>query len=234
MHRAYILHHYPYQEHGVLLKVFSEQYGLLPVIAKGAKRPKSPWYGVLAPFNQLSIEVAGKGDVKSLRKAELGQLRPQLSPEGMLSALYLNELLLQLCPEAEPMPELYELYSRALPALAAQSPDLVLREFEWHVLNELGYGLALEADHEGLPIHPEYYYHVAPGELPHRVLTQTQHAYLGQHLLNLQQQQWDCMMTRRAAKVLLAAWLDFYTHGKLGKRRAVLRQMMPQVQGVNA
>ncbi len=46
---AYVLHTRPYQESSLLVELLTPQ-GRISVIAKGAKRPKSSYRGILQPF----------------------------------------------------------------------------------------------------------------------------------------------------------------------------------------
>src|SRR5690625_7108362 len=60
----------------------------------------------------------------------------------MLSAWYLNELLLMLLPKEDPYPQLFATYEETLGALcqAPESVAPILRRFEWILLQETGYG----------------------------------------------------------------------------------------------
>lgn len=51
--RAFILHTRPYGETSLLLEAFSAEFGRIGLLAKGARRGKSPWRGLLQPFRLL-------------------------------------------------------------------------------------------------------------------------------------------------------------------------------------
>ncbi|MDF2530324.1 MAG: recO, partial [Gammaproteobacteria bacterium] len=91
---AFILHRYPYQDHSILLKLFMPHAGLVTAIAKGAKQPKSPLYGILQPFAPLLIKCRGRGEVLSLVQAEPAGKVFTFQQASLLSAFYLNELLM--------------------------------------------------------------------------------------------------------------------------------------------
>ena len=38
--RVYILHTYPFKETSLIAEIFSEKFGRIPVVAKGARRPR--------------------------------------------------------------------------------------------------------------------------------------------------------------------------------------------------
>lgn len=236
LHSAYILHHYPYQNHGVLLKLFTEQFGLVTAIAKGAKRPRSNWYGLVRPFMLLQLGYSGRGQVKSIKQIESTRVQSQLSQVAMLSGFYINELLLHFLQPEDPHGELFEAYQLCL--LALQVPediDVALRHFEWRLLNQLGYAPSLQQDHVGQPIDHEQHYQIMPGHLPvvlpiNQNNTSQQYAYPGQVLLAISAGQLQDPVVRRYAKYLLRQWLDFYLEGKVLKSRKLLQAFISQSQ----
>ncbi|MAL02518.1 MAG: DNA repair protein RecO [Alcaligenaceae bacterium] len=138
---AYLLHAVPWRETSLLIQVFSRDHGIVAMVAKGAKRPYSSLRSVLAGFQPLHLSWSGGGDVKTLTRADNAGLRP-LSGRTLMSAWYMNELLLSLLPREDPHPALFEAYDAALIQLAAGSAAAsALRRFEWILLHETGYGL---------------------------------------------------------------------------------------------
>ena len=146
---AYILHSHAYSETSLILDVFTRDYGRLPLVARGARRPRSSLRGILQAFQPLELGWFGAGEVRTLAKAEwLGGL-PLLSGTALMLGYYLNELLLKLLAREDAHIALFEAYTTALQALArADDADHAarLRQFEKTLLKELGYGLALERD----------------------------------------------------------------------------------------
>ena len=66
-------------------------------------------------------------------------------------------------PAEDPQPALFEHYAATLQALAANRPlEPLLRAFEWRLLDELGYGFALDTDLAGQPIAPDGIYRLQP------------------------------------------------------------------------
>ncbi|MBC7202803.1 MAG: DNA repair protein RecO [Pusillimonas sp.] len=138
---SYLLHAVPWRETSLLIQVFSRDYGVVAMVAKGAKRPYSSLRSVLAGFQPLLLSWSGSGEVKTLTRADNAGLRP-LSGRALMSAWYMNELLLLLLPREDPHPALFEAYDAALIQLAAGSGAAsALRRFEWILLHETGYGL---------------------------------------------------------------------------------------------
>ncbi len=156
---AYVLHRYDWSESSLIVELFTRAQGRVVAVAKGAKRPTSNFRPVLLPFLPLQV-LLGKppkdetSDVVNLRSAEWCGGVPLLPNQALMSAYYLNELLLKLLARQDPHAELFDAYADTLVALAlAQEPaappavDLaadtaseatVLRAFELVLLRELG------------------------------------------------------------------------------------------------
>jgi DNA repair protein RecO (recombination protein O) len=136
---AFVLHSYPYRETSLIVEVFSRDYGRIPLIAKGAKRPHSKLRGVLQTFQPLSISWSGKGEMRTLIDAEwIGGLLP-VEKSALLCGFYLNELLIKLLARDDPHPGLFDHYVATLNQLAHDEPvPIVLRKFEHALLKETG------------------------------------------------------------------------------------------------
>ena len=67
---AFILHARNYRETSQLLEAFTHIHGRIGLVAKGARRSKSPFRGALRLFQPLSISWSGRGDLATLRIAE--------------------------------------------------------------------------------------------------------------------------------------------------------------------
>ncbi len=165
--RAFVLHSYPYRETSLLVETFTAETGRVALLARGARRPRSEMRGVLQAFQPLQLSWSGAGDVKTLFKAEWqGGFAPP--PRAtLMSAFYLNELLLRFLPREDPHPALFESYETALRALAhAEAPDAtgqaaLLRRFELTLLTELGYAMPLThetGEYKGRPVTAERHY----------------------------------------------------------------------------
>jgi DNA repair protein RecO (recombination protein O) len=138
---AYLLHAAPWRETSLIIQTFSRSYGNVALVAKGAKRPHSVLRPVLSAFQPLSLSWSGAGEVKTLVRAECAGIRPYKG-RALMSAWYMNELLLRLLPREDAHPVLYDAYDEALEQLAYhQSAASALRRFEWMLLRETGYGL---------------------------------------------------------------------------------------------
>ncbi|MEI2417283.1 DNA repair protein RecO [Orrella sp. JC864] len=138
---GYMLHATPWRETSLVVQVFTREHGCLALVAKGAKRPYSVLRPVLSAFQPLLLSWSGSGEVKTLTRAECAGLHA-LSGSPLMSAWYMNELLLRLLAREDPHPVLFDAYVDALSQLASgQRAAAALRRFEWILLRETGYGV---------------------------------------------------------------------------------------------
>lgn len=144
---AYLLHATAWRETSLVIQMFTKQYGVVAMVAKGAKRPHSVLRPVLSAFQPLSVSWSGAGEVKTLTRADCIGILP-LQGRAYMSAWYMNELLLRLLPREDSHPVLFDAYQMGLEHLAGivDEPEHmpvsgVLRRFEWILLQETGYGL---------------------------------------------------------------------------------------------
>ena len=120
----------------------------MSVIAKGAKKPKSKFFGYLAPFTKLKITYSGRSELKTLTNIDrdFSQSTNSLSKTSY-SLLYINELLIRLLPKDAVPEDLFFLYESFLSKIhSGENIELTLRSFELDMLELLGYGLDFEND----------------------------------------------------------------------------------------
>ena len=164
---AYVLHLHPYSETSLVVDVFTRDHGRVPLLARGARRPRSAMRGMLMSFQPLELGWFGGGEVKTLARAEWLGGMPLLGGRCLLLGYYLNELLLKMLPREDAHGALFDAYAAALRALAAGAADAPeLRRFEKTLLKELGYGMTLDVDVEtGVPVaaQGEYIYLIERG-----------------------------------------------------------------------
>ncbi len=221
---AFVLHRKPYRDTSLLVELFSESYGRVGLVARGARQGKKGLAGLLQPFQRLLVSWGGRGELVTLTGLEPGGRPMMPSGEALISGLYLNELLLRLTERHDPHPELFVPYFMALQALT--DPELdgewQLRLFERELLSSLGYGLLLEHDAEqGEPIclTSHYCYHLQQGPMPLKEPCDL--AISGKTLLSLAGHGTADTQTRREAKRLMRAALRLY----LGDRPLASREM---------
>ncbi|WP_194090068.1 DNA repair protein RecO [Vibrio hibernica] len=140
--RCFVLHRRSYTETSLILDVFSEEYGRVTILAKGARSKRSNLKGVLQPFTPLLLKWFGKGSMRTLKQAEPISLGIPLSGINLYSAMYINELVARVVESETAYPELFHDYLSALTELAqCDNPEPALRRFELALLSSLGYGV---------------------------------------------------------------------------------------------
>jgi DNA repair protein RecO (recombination protein O) len=226
---AFLLQVRPYRETSLLIEAFVRSQGRLGFVARGARRPRSAWRSLLQPFRPLVISWAGRGALQTLRTAE--PAAPMAAPTGaeVVSAFYLNELLLALLRRGDPHPELFDRYATALAELAAAgSPEPALRRFELGLLQELGYGLCLDRDAgSDRPLDPAGQYRYVPEHGPVAVRDGEAGGpfYSGAALLGIAREDFADDATRRAARQLLRAAIAHHLGDRELRTRTVLAAM---------
>lgn len=167
---AYVLHGRAYRETSLILELLTRDHGRTAVVARGAKSPKSRWRSLLQPFRPLLISYSTRGDLGTLSSAEQVAAPPGLYGEALYCGLYLNELLIRLLHRGDPHAEVFERYRGVLADLAANQPvQPVLRVFEKHLLDAVGYGLVLDQEYQsGANIVDEAWYDYQPDRGPLR------------------------------------------------------------------
>jgi DNA repair protein RecO (recombination protein O) len=242
MDRAYVLHTYAYRETSLILQAWTEKHGRMGLVAKGARRPKSAHRSLLVPFQPLSIDWFGRGELRTLKTAEPSGPATPLAGQGLLSAFYLNELLLKLTHRDDPHEGLFEAYdvaigelrriSREARALAPAFPaiEVVLRRFELRMLQELGY--AVELAHEvrtGEPIDPEreYWYVLERGPVAAEGQERMANAVRlrGLTLIDLERGRFEEAATVAQAKQLMRLLINHSLNGQELATRALVRDL---------
>ncbi len=139
---AFLLHQRPYGNTSVMAEMFTLDNGRISVIAKGAKKPKSKFFGVLSPFSKLRITYRGKSELKTLTNVDKEDIFSDSFSKLSYTLLYINELLIKILPQGAPQKELFNLYDKFLLEIKASNEiDIILRRFEIDLLEMLGYGI---------------------------------------------------------------------------------------------
>jgi DNA repair protein RecO (recombination protein O) len=225
---AFVLHTRAFSNTSLIIEVLTEHAGRLGLLAKGARTPKSAFYGVLQPFIPLFLYFGGKGELPTLYKAEATPQTYALHHEQLYHGLYLNELLMRLLHRHDPHPGVFMLYRNTLQALLNQPmPDVSLRYFEMQLLEELGYGLNLGIDiNSGEPIRAAdtYNYVVEQGPMKQTPAGQAALRVDGATLLALHSRELSLPAQRQQAKQLMRTVLDQYLGQTPIKTRELYRQ----------
>ena len=228
---AFVLHTYPYLETSLLVETFTRNLGRVPLVAKGAKRPKSALRGLLIAFQPLQLTWTGKSELRTLHKAEWQGGQQPLQGMALICGFYLNELLIKLLHRDDPHEQLFDYYQETLSALNTQQDFTpILRCFERRMLIELGYALTLNEDtSSGKPLSPdkEYYYEVERGPIVANGDYNNSYPQLrGKTLLDMDKNDYSDIVTRQQSKVLMRYILSHY----LGEKPLYSRQLLRIMQ----
>lgn len=225
---AYILHHRPFRDTSQILDVFGAAHGKLSLVARGSRSGRSRLKGILRPFQKLRLSWALKRDLGTLTGAEVAGPPLSLGGDCLLSAYYVNELLLTFLHRHDPQPEIFALYGQTLEGLAGTSnPAPPLREFEIELLKLLGYALDLEYEArtgELLEDSARYEYRIDEG--PVRVSTgdRSEH-YTGAELKSIAACDFEVETTLVNANRLLRRVIHYHLGGRELKSRRVLIEL---------
>jgi DNA repair protein RecO (recombination protein O) len=134
----------PWSETTLIVSWITAETGRIDTIAKGARRPKSPFLGRLDLFFEadISFQRSRRSDLHLLKEAILVQTHPALREDmGRLNAAAYFSLLLERTTESDtPLPEFYSLMRESLERLeqAPLNVPLLVCAFELKLLSALG------------------------------------------------------------------------------------------------
>jgi len=159
---ATVLQTFPYSETSKIARLATRDLGVVSVVAKGARRPKSKFGASLQPLSDGTVQLYFKQtrDLHTLAEFELEQHRHGLTQDlaRYSAATALAELVMRFSPQ-EPHPELFELTRRSLNFLSeAQSADVPIAALTvmWSGVHALGFSPALEGCAvDGRPLAPD-------------------------------------------------------------------------------
>ncbi|MEH6565176.1 MAG: DNA repair protein RecO [Halopseudomonas sp.] len=216
---AYVLHSRPYRDSSALVDLLTLREGMQRVVWRGARRGK----GVRPQaFTPLLLCLYGRGELKTLQQAEVAGSHVRLQGEALFSGLYLNELLVRLLSFGDPQTLLFAAYQRALEQLSAEvAVEPVLREFEWQLLDLLGYGFSLQRDAADQPVSPSALYHWDAQQGLQPVYIEQPGLLPGAGLLAMANGDWQHPAALHTAKRLMRKALAEH----LGDRPLVSRQL---------
>ena len=145
---CFLLHQRSYGETSIIADVFTQKSGKISFIAKGAKKPKSKFFGYLVPFQKLKITYSGRSELKTLTSIDRDLAsNSNTFSKVSYSLLYINELLMKLLPKDAKHEELFILYDEFLKKIYKNNNlEISLRHFELDLLDMLGYGFDYDSE----------------------------------------------------------------------------------------
>ncbi len=228
--RGFVLHRREYSESSLLVDFFTENHGRITLLAKGARRPRSPLKSVLQPFTPLLLKWTGKGDLKTLTKAEPASLTLPMQTLALYSGFYVNEVLVRVLENHTAYPELFQHYLHCMTKLASQPNEIepILRIFEFQTLKALGYGVDFcHCAATGKPVDPKMTYQFRESEGFIASLLQNNHTFIGKDLLAFSEMDFSEKDTLQSAKRFTRIALKPYLGSAPLKSRELFQSVLP-------
>ena len=164
---AILLHSRNYSETSLICELFTRKHGRVSVIAKGARSKKNKFQNIAAPNILASVNYSGKSELKTLVSWE-EITHFSILGKNLKILLYLNELIFKLLEKENKQDRIFESlidFYKVLVSGDSKNIEIALREFEYFLICELGYGFNFLYDDNGKKIVREktYYFHPAQG-----------------------------------------------------------------------
>jgi DNA repair protein RecO (recombination protein O) len=223
---AFVLHSRPYRETSLLLECLTRDAGRLGVVARGVRSARSRVQRAqLEPFQPLLLDLQLRGELATLRHAELSSLPLRLSGDAALAGLYVNELVVRLTERQDPLSSLYSAYAQTLGRLSTgESLSWQLRRFERDLLASLGYAMQLEGEAESdEPLQPDATYTYRPEHGAVRCNATDPHALKGAVLLALGDDRMPDAQGLQALRGMMRELIRFHLGGVELRAWRVLR-----------
>ena len=236
---VYVLHTYPFKETSLVVELFSQQFGRIAAVAKGARRPHSAMRGMLQSFQILDGAWSGKNELKTLHSLDWSAGLTLLKGEALMCGFYMNELLLRLLPREDAHENLFEYYQATLKTLTenvelTNNVATILRRFELKLLQEMGYAVPLLLDENDgdIDANKSYRYEAEYGACEfggNKIGMQKNSVQLsGKTMLDMARDDYSDLQTQSQSKQLMRYLLAHY----LGDRPLHTRQLLIDLQGL--
>ncbi|EKF73934.1 DNA repair protein RecO [Alcanivorax hongdengensis A-11-3] len=212
---AWLLHRRPFRNTSLTVELFTPDHGRIGAVVRGGRRDP-----LMAPFVPLWAGLRRSGELYTVTQSEPREGRPRLAGKALYCGFYVNEVLTRVLHRDDPQPALWPLYETTLATLSEPLPlDVILRRFELGLLEQMGYGIALDRDALGQPLAAQACYRLDPeqGLLP------AADGYLGADLLAVHHGEWNAP-ARRAALQLCRHLLAPHLGSRPLKSRELFRE----------
>lgn len=251
LENAYVLHSRPFKDTSLLVDFFTENFGRITLVAKGARQQKKKGNFLLQPFVSLRISWQGKSQLKTLTSTETtshtasskigvnenleSHNHKRLEGNYLYSGFYVNELLTYLLPFDESNSDIFYIYVHLLTSLRNKIDlEKSLRVFEFSFLSELGYGIDfISTATTSEPIDPTKHYYYESGEgficsenLDENLtkgIADNRVSFNGSLVLAIYNQDYTDQRVRQVAKYIARISLDHILLGKKIKSRDFFR-----------
>lgn len=144
--RSVVLKTYPYSDTSKILRLMTRDHGPRSAIAKGARRPKSRFGGLIEPFAEgwATLYLKENRDLHTLSDFDLIRERQALGVDlpRYAGASVLCELVMRLAPEEQPDRRLFAILVAGLDDLVDAEPaaaGTAALRYIWRVVGALGF-----------------------------------------------------------------------------------------------
>lgn len=229
--KAFVLHKKDYSETSYIVDFFTAQHGKITLIAKGAKRARSPLKAILQPFTPLLIRFSGKSSLKNLIQAEAISLALPMVTNALFNGFYINELLMRTLANenAEGANLLFKQYTDCLINLS-KGENIVasLRIFEFQLLKALGYSVNFQnCIATNKPIEPNLIYQFKEEQGFIASMLDNNLSFRGQDILNFEKLDFTDDATNQAGKRFIRIAFKQFLQGKPLKSREFFQDPLP-------
>jgi DNA repair protein RecO (recombination protein O) len=141
--RAFVLKTYRYSETSLIAVFYTLVEGKIRCLAKGARRPKSPFSGKLEPLNELeAVYIRGRSELYTLKECSMAGSRLPIREDldKLNTGLRILSLLDETQADSDPHPEVFRLVTECLDAAAElQNAPALLAYYQTKLFSASGY-----------------------------------------------------------------------------------------------
>lgn len=218
---AFLISSTPFKETSLIGFFFTFEYGLISLVVRGVRKPKSKIF--LQPFTPLLLNFFGKGELKTCGKLEVASNPIWLKGNALASGWYMNELIQKLLPQGVALKNLFTVYGFSLANLAEKTKLLVaLREFELQLLTSIGVNPHFKTnDDNDFILDKKYTFIANEGFFLEKTREDSNLTFSGKDLISIKNKTWDNSSLKACKK------LNTFFIGKLlGNRKLESRNLL--------
>lgn len=116
--RAIVLHRFPYSDSSFIVKVLTEESGIISFIVKGGKKKESPFRGALDPLalSEVVFRQNPNAELQFIKEATLLDWHKDLRNDllSLAKAQVITEMILRYAPQGVPLQEEFERLEQSL------------------------------------------------------------------------------------------------------------------------
>ncbi len=139
---GYIIHMRPFKDSSLIIEFFSQNFGMVHLIAKGIKKNKQ-LKSQLHYFNLLKVQFVGRSSLKTLVSVNSVENTQFNRLVDKMAGMYLNELIHLSLHEGDVAKDLFQSYLHSIQNLGKVQLSLLLRCFEFQLLKHNGFELSV-------------------------------------------------------------------------------------------